>query len=89
MTSAPAPRGRPPQGCIWMGGQYVDAETEEPHCPERCREQFLQRRRTYERARYWCPRTKVRKRRLERSARDGGRAPQPMQLRLDDVCPDA
>ena len=61
----------------------MNSEMGEPHCPGHSRERFLQRRRRYERARYWDPSTKGRKRRLARAARECGRLPKLVQLQLD------
>ena len=78
------PRGRPPAGCIWVDGCYVNTVSGVPHCAAVDRELFVQRRRKYDRARYWAPAKKVRKSRLARSARSG-RPPKPIQLKLDEV----
>ena len=56
-----------------------------PHCAAVDRELFVQRRRKYDRARYWDPAKKVRKSRLARSARKSGRPPKPIQLKLHEV----
>ena len=83
---ARAPQGRPPGGCKWEAAiGWVDTITGKPRDADRARENAARARRAYDRKRYWDPRTKVRKRRLQRSARDRGRPPRPMQLRLDDL----
>ena len=79
------PRGRPPAGCIWVDGCYVNTVSGVPHCAAEDRELFVQRRRKYERARYWDPAKKVRKSRLARSARKSGRPPKPIQLKLNEL----
>ena len=83
---ANAPRGRPPIGCCWGGGGWVDAATGEPHSAASIRERALRARRAYERKRYWDTSTKVRTRRLERSAKLSGRPLRPVQLKLDTLC---
>ena len=55
----------------------------EPRCQADTRDRFVQRRRRYDRARYWDPTKSVRKQRLARSARKSGRPPKPIQLKLD------
>ena len=81
---ARVPRGRPPGGCKWDASiGWVDAITGKPRDAERAREKAAGARRAYDRKRYWDPKTKVRKRRLQRSARERGRPPRPMQLRID------
>ena len=83
---ARAPRGRPPGGCKWETAiGWVDAITGKPRDADRAREKAAGARRAYDRKRYWDPKTKARKRRLQRSARERGRPPRPMQLRLDDM----
>ena len=83
---ARAPRERPPSGCKWEAAiGWVDAITGKPRDADRAREKAAGARRAYDRKRYWDPKTKVRKRRLQRSARERGRPPRPMQLRLDDL----
>ena len=77
------PRGRPPCDCVWMKGCYVNLASGEPHCAEDARERFLQRRRLYDRARYWDPKKNVRKQRLVRSAHKNSRPLKPVQLKLD------
>ena len=82
---ARAPRGRP-SGCKWEAGiGWIHAITGKPRDADRAREKAAAARRAYDRKRYWDPKTKVRKRRLQRSARERGRPPRPMQLRLDDL----
>ena len=83
---ATAPRGRPPIGCVWGGSGWIDADTGEPHNAKRLRERALRARREYERRRYWDTGTEVRKRRLERSAKQSGRPLRPVQLKLDSLC---
>ena len=74
---------------MWaIGVGWRNAETGEPCCIAQQRERFSLKRRRYERSRYWDPETRVRKRRLERSAREGGRPHRPVQLMLDDVAGD-
>ena len=80
---AKIPRGRPPLLCPWGGDCWVDKATGEPRDTQRVREGSLRARRAYERKRYWDPSTKVRKRRLQRSAKQSGRPPMPVQLKLD------
>ena len=75
MVPPPRPRGRPPSGCQWANGGYVSTATDESHCPARSREDYLQRRRLYDKARYWNPAKNVRKQRLQRSARKSVRPP--------------
>ena len=83
---ARAPRGRPPSGCKWEAAiGWVDTITGKPRDAHCAREKAAGGRRAYDRKRYWDPKTKVRKRRLQRSARERGRPPPPMQLRLDDL----
>ena len=79
------PRGRPPCGCVWMKGCYVNLASGEPHCAEDARERFVQHRRRYDRARYWDPKKNVRKQRLARSTRRSGRMPKPIQATLDEL----
>ena len=79
------PRGRPPADCIWVDGCYVNTVSGVPHYAAEDRELFVQRRRKYDRARYWNPAKNVRKSRLARSARKSGRPPKPIQLKLDEV----
>ena len=73
------PRGRPPCGCVWMKGCYVNLASG----AEDARERFLQRRRLYDRTRYWDPKKNVRKQRLMRSAHKNSRPLKPIQLKLD------
>ena len=83
---ARAPRGRPPSGCKWEAAiGWVDAITGKPRDVDRAREKAAGARRAYDRKRYWDPKSKVRKLRLQRSARERGRPPRPVQLRLDDL----
>jgi hypothetical protein len=79
------PRGRPPKDCVWSDGCYISAVLGEPHCTAPGRERFLQRRRRYDKVRYWDPAKNVRKQRLERSARKSGRLPKPVQMKLDEL----
>ena len=79
------PRGRPPAGYVWTGGCYVHLASGEPRCQADTRDRFVQRRRRYERARYWDPRKHVRKQRLARSARKSGRLPKPIQATLEEL----
>jgi hypothetical protein len=85
MTKLPAPRGRPPFGCLWVGDKYVNLETGEEFSSARNKHRARLRRRAYERARYWDIATKVRLKRLERGARESGRQARPMQLKLDQI----
>ena len=84
LPSAP-PRGRPPTGFVWQDGRYVSVETGQPYCATHQPERFLQKRRGYERARYWDSKTRVRRRRLERSARERGKPVKLVQLELQEV----
>ena len=79
------PRGRPPAGYVWTGGCYVHLTSGEPRCQADTRDRFVQRRRRYDRARYWDPKKNVRKQRLARSARKSGRLPKPIQATLDEL----
>ena len=79
------PRGRPPAGYVWTGGCYVHLTSGEPRCQADTRDRFVQRRRRYDRARYWDPKKNVRKQRLARSARRSGRMPKPIQATLDEL----
>ena len=83
---ARAPRGRPPGGCKWEAtiGGWVDTSTGNTHDADSAREKAARARRAYDRKRYWDVKTKLRKRRLQRSARERGRPLRPIQLRLDD-----
>lgn len=67
----------------------MDVQTGQPYSAAVRREKFLQKRRCYERARYWDESgTNVRKRRLERSARQPGKKrakTKTAQLTLDEV----
>ena len=85
MTTHPVPRGRPPTGYVWAGGKYIDQATGETFCSARSTQRARQRRRAYERARYWDLTTKVRLKRLERAARESGRPRRPVQLKLDQI----
>ena len=81
-----APRGRPPCGFRWdSAAGWVDDVNGKPRDADRALEAAAQARRAYDTKRYWDVRTKVRKRRLERSARERGKAPRLVQLRLDDL----
>ena len=53
---------------------FMEASAKVPFSREAQRERFLQRRRLYERVRYWSMTSGVRLRRLKRSARHGGRS---------------
>ena len=80
------PRGRPPVGYVWKDGRWLHAESGEPFS-EACQHlKFREKQRIYERRRYWEPSTGVRRRRLERSARAGGKPLKikPRQLKLND-----
>ena len=81
------PRGRAPVGYEWKDGRWVHAETGEPYSAARQHFKHLETRKVYERRRYWDPRTGIRVRRLERSARAGGKPfkLKPRQLKLHDV----
>ena len=79
------PRGRPPAGYVWTGGCYVHLASGERRCQADTRDRFVQRRRRYERARYWDPKKHVREQRLARSARKSGRLPKPIQATLDEL----
>ena len=68
-----------------MGGHYVSVVSGDPHCNAHSRERFLQRRRRYDKARYWDPAKNVRKQRLERSTRKSGQLPKPIQIQLDEM----
>ena len=91
MASLRRPRGRPPVpkapavGCVWVNGGYVDIASGEPHCAADTRERSVQRRRRYDRARYWDPMKNVRKQRLALSARKSGRPSKLIQLKLDEL----
>lgn len=62
----------------------MNAESGEPFCTASHKEHFLQKRRAYERHRYWDPRKGVRKRRLARSAKERRRPPKAVQSKLDE-----
>ena len=79
------PRGRPPAGYVWTGGCYVHLTSGEPRGQADTRDRFVQRRRRYDRARYWDPKKNVRKQRLARSARKSGRLPKPIQATLEEL----
>ena len=66
-------------GYEWKDGGWLHAETGEPYSAARQNFKHLENRKIYERRRYWDPRTGVRVRRLERSAREGGK---PFKLKL-------
>jgi hypothetical protein len=85
MASPRRPRGRPPMGCVWAEGRYVNIASGEPHCAADTRERFVQRRRRYDIARYWNPTKNARKQRLARSARKSGRPPRPIQTKLGEL----
>ena len=65
----------------------MHAETGELYSAARQHLKHLEKRKIYERRRYWDSRTGVRVRRLERSARDGGKPfrLKPRQLKLHDL----
>ena len=81
------PRGRVPLGHLWKDGRWVHGETGEPYSAACQQFKNLEKRKTYERRRYWDPRTGIRVRRLERSARAGGKPfkLKPRQLNLHDL----
>ena len=66
-------RGRPPSGLHMGGWLLLERRIGVPHRAAVDRELFVQRRRKYDRARYWAPAKKVRKSRRARSARKSGR----------------
>ena len=74
-------------GYEWKDGGWLHAETGEPYSAARQHFKHLAKRKIYERRRYWDPRTGVRVRRLERSARAGGKPfkLKPRQLKLHDL----
>ena len=78
------PRGRPPAGYNWVDGKWLSAITGEPYSEARQHEKHLEKRKVYERRRYWNPNTGVRVRRLNRSAHAGGKPfkSKPLQLKL-------
>ena len=80
------PRGRPPVGYVWKDGRWLNAETVEPYSEARQHLKHRVKQKMYERRRYWDPNTGVRMRRLERSARAGGKPLKikPRQLKLND-----
>ena len=81
------PRGRAPVGYEWKDGGWLHVETGEPYSAARQHFKHLEKRKAYERHRYWDPRTGVRVRRLQRSVRDGGKPLKlkPRQLKLHDL----
>ena len=74
-------------GYEWKDGRWLHAETGEPYSAARQHSKNLEKRKIYERRRYWDPRTGVRVRRLERSARESGKPfkLKPRQLKLHDL----
>ena len=86
-TQRGQPRGRVPLGYLWNDGRWVNAETGEPYSAACQHLKHIEKRKIYERHRYWDPSTGVRLRRLERSAREGGRPfkIKPLQLKLHDL----
>ena len=86
-TQRGQPRGRVPLGYLWKDGRWVHAETGEPFSAARQHCKHLEKRKIYERRRYWDPRTGIRVRRLERSARMSGKPfkLKPLQLQLHDL----
>ena len=83
-SGARAPRGRPPSGFVWNAdtGEWRHAGTGEALCATGRRQRFKEKRRGYERSRYWDPSTGVRQRRLQRSG--GRRAVKLVQSKLTD-----
>ena len=81
------PRGRAPVGYEWKDGGWVHKETGETYSAACQHFKNLEKRKSYERRRYRDPRTGVRVRRLERSARAGGKPfkLKPRQLKLHDL----
>ena len=83
------PRGRAPAGYVWKDGSWLSEETGEPCSAARQHFTHLEKRKIYERRRYWDPRTGIRIRRLERSARAGGKPfkikIKQLQLKLHDL----
>ena len=80
------PRGRPPVGYNRVDGKWLNADTGEPYSEARQRLQRLEKRKVYERRRYWDPDTGVRVKRLKRSAHASGKPfkSKPLQLKLHD-----
>ena len=74
-------------GYVWKDGHWLNAETGEQYSAARQHVKHLEKRKSYERQRYWDPRTGVRLRRLERSAREGGKPfkLKPRQLKLHEL----
>ena len=72
---------------MWKEGGWLHVETGEPYSAARQHFKQLEKRKIYEQRRYWDPRTRVRVRRLERSARAGGKLfkIKPLQLKLRDL----
>ena len=83
-SGARAPRGRPPRGFVWNAesGEWRHADTGEALSATGRRQRFKEKRRRYERSRYWDPSTGVRQRRLQRSG--GRRAVKLAQSKLMD-----
>ena len=86
-TPCGQPRGRAPAGYVWKDGIWLHVESGEPYSAERQHFKQLEKRKIYEQRRYWNPHTGVRVRRLERSARAGGKPLKckPLQLKLHDL----
>jgi hypothetical protein len=74
-------------GYVWKDGCWLSEETGEPYSATRQHFKHLEKRTIYERRRYWDPSTGIRVRRLERSAREGGKPfkLKPRQLKLHDL----
>ena len=74
-------------GYKWKDGRWVHVETGQLYSAARQHFKTLEKRKSYERRRYWDPRTGIRVRRLERSARAGGKPfkLKPRQLKLHDL----
>jgi hypothetical protein len=87
MATRGQPRGRAPVGYVWKDGRWLHVESGEPYSASRQHLKRLDKRKVYERCRYWDSRTGVRVRRLERSARAGGKPfkIKPLQLKLNDL----
>ena len=66
-------------GYKWKDGRWVHVETGQLYSAACQHFKNLEKRKSYERRRYWDPRTGIRVRRLERSARAGGK---PFKLKL-------
>ena len=74
-------------GYVWKDGGWLHVETGEPYSAARQHHKHLEKRKIYERRRYWDTHTGVRVRRLERSARAGGKPfkIKPLQLKLNNL----